>query len=274
MKRILLLGLVTLLFIGAFVPQPAAADYVSETRTIPYDDYLFYTLTYKGSGTLDITADPTYSGTYFDVYVLSSTEYYDYKSESTFNYYVYCSDENTDYASTSCSLGAGSYYIVFDNKDFSGAAYSYEAITLSITIETTDSGSSANGGNGDDLYGSVLCWAIGGIILVIIIIVAVVSMKKRRTASGAPVRPTAYQPPPPAHQPGYVGAPPPQQQVYEPPPPPSPQQQYSPPPPPSQQPAPQPQAHDAPPPDLELPGMMGGTRGTLDETYKGKKPQQ
>lgn len=283
MRRLFFMSLVVLLFIGVMVPQPAVADHHSETRTIYAENYYFFPITYKGSGTLSVTASvDSYYGSYFDVYYLTPTEFTDYKAQRAFSYISACSDEDTSYADIYCTVDAGTYYLVFDNMWFSGAQpYDGESITVTLDISTTDSGGGGgNGGEVDPFFGSVMCIGLGVVILVIVIIVAVVAMRRRRTASGAPMQQTAYHPPvgppapPPGQQTGYVGAPPPQ--AYH-----QPQPQYSPPPqevyePPPPQPQPQPQyqsPYDAPPPppDLELPGMMGGTRGTLDETYKGKR---
>lgn len=291
-KGVVLVSVFVVFVAFSIVPVPAAADTASGTETIDEGEYYYWTLSYTYSGNLYYTISNSYGDPYFDVYVLTPYNFGLFEDGEYFTY-TECSDEYTSYADVSCSVTSGTWYLVVDNS-YRGSAYPdyYESLTFTYSIETVQNKPS-NGGNGgetENFMSSAICLgiAIFGIIM-IIVIVAVAMSRRRRTVAPAPPPPTAYPPqqqpaPPPGQHYGHQQAgytPPPSQPQYQ-------QQQqrqsqperYDGPPAPAQAPEPA-HAADEPAkaadyPDLELPGIMGGTRGTLEETYSGppKPPGQ
>jgi hypothetical protein len=274
MKRFLVLSLMALLFIGSVAPQHAGAYYESDTMTAYYDEYIVFDLSWGNSGHLSYTVSVASGDPNADIFFMDSSEYYKYQNGETFYYYIDCSRKNTRYATLTCAVEAGSYVLVFDNTVQGDASPYYgQSATFTYTVETTE----GSGNNGDD-DGFFLSWFVCMFLFIIMIVViaavAISISRKRRRAAVQQQAHVAYSTPPPAqytapppvqhhhqHQPVYTGTAPP----------PSTPPGYGP-----SQPV---QAHTHPhqpyqsepaePPKLELPGMMGGTQDTLEETYSG-----
>jgi hypothetical protein len=271
MRRYAVLFLVSLFFMGMFLPQPAGAFYESDTVTVDYGEFLYFDLSWSYDGTMYVTVKNSYGDYSFDVFFIDASEYSNYKSGSEFYYYEACSRQDTNSYTVTCNVGAGSYYLLFDNT-YNGYAQPYDDITFVYTVETTEN---SNGGDDDYFLSAFMCMVLGivGLIFIIVIVAVVVSKRRKKTVMVQQTPPPAQHYPQHQHQhsqpPQAYGAP-----VQHTSPPPSTPPGYSPPPQPQQQHHQSTEAKQ--PPKLELPGMIGGTEDTLEDTYSGppKPPKQ
>jgi len=273
MRRLAVMFLISLFFMGMFVPQPAGAFYESDTVNVEYDEYLWFSLNWEYDGTVYISVTNTYSDYNFDVFFIDSSQFSYYKSGESFDYYTSCSRRDTSSFTVTCNVNDGRYILIFDNT-VHGIAQPYDDITFVYTVETTETGS-----GGDDYFLSTfMCMVLGiiGLIFIIVIVAVVVSKKRKRAVVLQHTAPPPAQPYPqyqPSQPPQGYGPP-----IHQTTPPPSTPPGYSPPPQPQRQPQQQQyqptEAKD--PPKLELPGMIGGTDDTLGDTYSGppKPPKQ
>jgi flagellar basal body-associated protein FliL len=220
MRRKILLGTIVmcLIFAALLAPQAAAADKITKTGEIIYEDsYESDWLLGLGKGekievSLDVVS-PT--GATVDVYILSSSQYSNYPSGS-FSPTVAHEDVSTaDF--TFKSPDDQSYYLVIDNEDNSRAADAVPTGDVTVNYEYDDPLSiilSDLEDTAEDAFWTGMMICVIGIVLVIVIIVVIVVLVVKSGKSKQPPPQQQYQQPPYDQQ----GAYPPPGQPYQPPP--------------------------------------------------------
>jgi hypothetical protein len=196
------------------VTSVVSADKVTEEDVvIPEDSYedVFWLLVYEDDKVdVSVTVDSP-SGGLVDVYILSSSEWFDYPDEP---FTPELSKESVSTTSfTFTAPEAGSYYLIIDNVDNSR---SNDAIpTGSVTVDYEYEDVLAEKVEEAFWTGMWIC-IVGIIIIVVVIIVIIVVVLKISSKGGPPQQPPQYQQQyPPPQQPPYQQYP---QQPYQPPP--------------------------------------------------------
>jgi hypothetical protein len=221
MRRKIILGSIILCLIGAALLMPgmvSAADTISDTATIyngGYEDEMLF-----GLGTnerIDISVDVTSpAGASVDVYIIASTEKYDYPSESFTPVVAHEGVSNADFSFK--SPDSQTYYLVIDNTDNSRSSDAVPTGDVTVNYEYDDPLSAIiesfeNTAEAAFWTGTLICATV--VIAIVVVIVLIVWLIVRAGKSSPPPQ----QPYPPQQ---YPQQPYPQQ--------PYPQQQYAPPP--------------------------------------------
>jgi hypothetical protein len=187
--------------------------HISETVTLPTNNYTVYTFSIGSGDTLTYNIAVT-SGSAIDMYIVPAAGLAAYESESAQSFSLYDQFENRmTIAGTfrGTSQNAGTDSVIVDNVDFSGAVPS-GAVTVTVDLTRTIP-------PGPSLA------VIGGILLAVVVVIALVAFlavraRKKRAMAPPPIAPPAYPGPPgPYAPPPYFPPQPPPQGPYPPPPP-------------------------------------------------------
>ena len=136
---------IVLLTMMALTPTPVAAytDTDSNVEVKPGQWLFWDQLIFSQTWTLTITASIGYSDPNFDEFLVTSAEYSNYENGYSFEDIDICSHQNIrSLSSSTCSVPAGSYVLLFDNTNAGLAktnGYS-DFFTYTVTGTTTSSG--------------------------------------------------------------------------------------------------------------------------------------
>jgi hypothetical protein len=231
MRKKILLGSIIMCLIAVALLVPgmvSAADTISDTVTIyngGYEDEMFFGLGINEK--IDISVDVTSpAGASVDVYIISSTEKYDYPSGSFTPAVAHEDVSNADFSFK--SPDGQIYYLVIDNTDNSRSTDAVPTADVTVDYEYDDPISATIEDFEDAAEqawwtGITIC--ILGIVVVIVIIIVIVwvVVQAGKNKQPPPQQPypqqyqqsyqQPYQQPPPG---GYPPQPPPQQPPVQP----------------------------------------------------------